>query len=329
MSQNDFNIANGDGATVRADINSALQALATLSSGTSAPSTTYAGQLWWDTTNNLIKIRNGANNAWITAFSFDGTTFSYTVPDGSITYAKLQDASAGNVILARAAATSGDYSEVAIGASQLAGRGSTGDIAAITIGSGLSMSGTTLSASGGFTSGGCASGRYYLGELMQDNGSTFAVTSGRQYATPFRINSTTTFDRIGLYVATGVGASNVRLGIYRMTNGVPAALVLDAGAVSTASSGAAAEITISQQLTPGDYVTCAIFSSTPTVNKAFAVGGDADPATANFWGSSSTSSNNNIGAYRAQAYGALPDPFGGSLTYLNSSGTPAIYLRAT
>ena len=74
MSQNDMVIANPDGATVRADLNSALQALASMSSGTAAPGTPYAGQWWWDTTNNLIKIRNGANNAWITAFTFDGTT---------------------------------------------------------------------------------------------------------------------------------------------------------------------------------------------------------------------------------------------------------------
>lgn len=74
MSQNDFSIANADGATVRADINSALQALATLSSGASAPSTTYAGMIWWDTTNSLIKQRNSANTAWITIASFDGST---------------------------------------------------------------------------------------------------------------------------------------------------------------------------------------------------------------------------------------------------------------
>lgn len=74
MPQNDFVIANADGATVRADINSALQALATLSSGATAPATTYAGMLWWDTTANLIKQRNGANAAWITVASFDGTT---------------------------------------------------------------------------------------------------------------------------------------------------------------------------------------------------------------------------------------------------------------
>jgi hypothetical protein len=75
-----------------------------------------------------------------------------TIANDAVTYAKMQNASAGNVVLARAASTSGDYGEVAVGASQLVGRGSTGDVAAITVGSGLSMSGTTLSAAGGGSS---------------------------------------------------------------------------------------------------------------------------------------------------------------------------------
>jgi hypothetical protein len=78
-----------------------------------------------------------------------GSGATWTIDSDVVTYAKMQNASAGNVVLARAASTSGDYSEVAVGASQLVGRGSTGDVAAITVGSGLSMSGTTLSATGG------------------------------------------------------------------------------------------------------------------------------------------------------------------------------------
>lgn len=70
-------IANADGATVRADINSALQALASLSSGATEPSTTYAGQIWWDQTANKIKIRNGANAAWVDYANWDGTTLSF------------------------------------------------------------------------------------------------------------------------------------------------------------------------------------------------------------------------------------------------------------
>jgi hypothetical protein len=71
-----------------------------------------------------------------------------TIANDAVTYAKLQNVAA-NSVLARAAATSGDVGEVALAASQLLGRGSTGDVAAITLGTNLSMSGTTLNASGG------------------------------------------------------------------------------------------------------------------------------------------------------------------------------------
>jgi hypothetical protein len=64
--QHDFNIANQIGSEFRADLNNALTAIATTSSGSSEPSTTFAHQLWVDTGNNLLKIRNAANNAWIT-----------------------------------------------------------------------------------------------------------------------------------------------------------------------------------------------------------------------------------------------------------------------
>lgn len=75
-------------------------------------------------------------------------SFSATISSGSVTYSKIQNTSSGNVVLARAASTPGEYSEVLLGASQILGRGSTGDISAITLGTGLSMSGTTLNASG-------------------------------------------------------------------------------------------------------------------------------------------------------------------------------------
>lgn len=71
MSQHDFNIANQGYAALRADLNDALEALASCSSGTSAPSTTYDSQLWNDTTNHVLNIRNEADSAWIPLANLD------------------------------------------------------------------------------------------------------------------------------------------------------------------------------------------------------------------------------------------------------------------
>ena len=71
MSQNDFEIANQKASLARADINSALQALASLSSGSTAPATTYANMLWLDTSDNILKIRNQGNDAWLNFLYID------------------------------------------------------------------------------------------------------------------------------------------------------------------------------------------------------------------------------------------------------------------
>ena len=73
MSQNDFTIANQGFPAFRADLNSALQALASSNSGATAPSTTFANQLWYDTANNILYIRNEDNDAWIKLFTLDQT----------------------------------------------------------------------------------------------------------------------------------------------------------------------------------------------------------------------------------------------------------------
>ena len=66
MAQHDYVIANANGATVIADINNVLLAISSTNSGTSEPSTTYAYMLWLDSDNNLLKLRNAANDGWIT-----------------------------------------------------------------------------------------------------------------------------------------------------------------------------------------------------------------------------------------------------------------------
>ena len=79
MSQNDFNLGNQGFPSMRADMNSAYQALASNNSGTSAPSTTYSNQWWYDETNAILKIRNPDNTAWLNFMTLDGGTSEYTI----------------------------------------------------------------------------------------------------------------------------------------------------------------------------------------------------------------------------------------------------------
>ena len=69
MAQADGTIQNDTGSNVRSDLNNNFAACFTNNSGASAPSTTYAYMWWADTSNGLLKLRNGGNTDWITVGS--------------------------------------------------------------------------------------------------------------------------------------------------------------------------------------------------------------------------------------------------------------------
>lgn len=90
MSQHDMNIANQGFPAFRADLNSALVALVSNSSGATAPSTTFADQWWYDTANSILKKRNADNDAWINVLTFNETTDALASVSGLVIGTNVQ-----------------------------------------------------------------------------------------------------------------------------------------------------------------------------------------------------------------------------------------------
>ena len=95
MATHDYVIANGTGGAVRSDLNNALAAIVSNNSSASAPATTYAYQWWADTNDNVLKIRNAANNAWITLQQLDGTLLMEDGTEGAPGLALRDDTDTG------------------------------------------------------------------------------------------------------------------------------------------------------------------------------------------------------------------------------------------
>ena len=71
MAEHDYVIANQAFPATRADINLVLQAVLTQNSKASAPSATAANMIWYDTANNILKMRNEDDDAWISLWTLN------------------------------------------------------------------------------------------------------------------------------------------------------------------------------------------------------------------------------------------------------------------
>jgi hypothetical protein len=92
MAQHDYILANQSGAAFRSDLNNGLAAIVSNNSGVAQPSTTYAYQWWPDTTTGLLKLRNAANNAWITVGTLADVNLGLlSLAGGTLTGALLVD----------------------------------------------------------------------------------------------------------------------------------------------------------------------------------------------------------------------------------------------
>ena len=95
MAQADYSIANQGFPATRADINSHLEAIATNNSGTSAPSTQYAGQFWIDTTTSTwtMYIHDGADDIQFATIDTSANTVNFI--DSTLAYPLTNFSSTG------------------------------------------------------------------------------------------------------------------------------------------------------------------------------------------------------------------------------------------
>jgi len=83
MAQHDYVINNQTFPSYRNDHNNSLSAIVSNNSGATAPSTTYAYMWWYDTTTNILKVRNADDDAWISFATFDQVNDTVNFLDSS------------------------------------------------------------------------------------------------------------------------------------------------------------------------------------------------------------------------------------------------------
>ena len=97
MAQADGVVANASGAAVRQDINDQLAAAFTNHSGATQPATISGHQWWYDETNNILKIRNDANDGWVNVIDFNaGAEGALHVPVGTAAATSIRPAADEN-----------------------------------------------------------------------------------------------------------------------------------------------------------------------------------------------------------------------------------------
>ena len=148
-----------------------------------------------------------------------------------------------------------------------------------------------------------STGRYYDSRISTSY-TTFTLVANTLYAVPFLAERTTTYTTIALEVSTLASSKSVRLGIYTDGGGVPNALILDAGTVSTTTTGAKT-ISISQVLSANWYWLAAVSDGTPGLR---AISQTAIPM---LGASSGTDTTIHVGWSVSFTYAALPNPFTG------------------
>ena len=169
---------------------------------------------------------------------------------------------------------------------------------------------------------GTTNDRWYTSPINGNALTTGNPTANTLRAVPFIVPKTIVVDRLAVNVTTLL-AGNIRLGIYRDNGlGYPGALVLDAGATSTATAGVKAFI-INQTLTGGQLYWLAAVSDAASTLRCFTVAGMTPILGFDNTLGTAPGLYYNV----ALTYGALPATFTAGATFGTAIPIPAIFVR--
>ena len=173
---------------------------------------------------------------------------------------------------------------------------------------------------------GIADGRYYFPANWGSSSVGSFTRSLLVAPPPINIPARTVFNRIGIEVTTAVASTTIRLGVYKMLDGVPDELVYDAGTVDSGTTGVK-EVTGDFTLEAGSYFLAYQAeggASDPTVRSLAYTDYDLIRLYGN------NSANPAAAAIEDWIYvgntGALPASFG-AVTRLKVGAVPAVFIR--
>jgi hypothetical protein len=98
MAIHDYIIGNQGFPAFRSDLNDVLAAIVSNNSSATEPATRYAYMMWYDSTTNIWKMRNAANDAWISLATFDQATNTVNFLDSSVSILGLATSATGTVL---------------------------------------------------------------------------------------------------------------------------------------------------------------------------------------------------------------------------------------
>lgn len=157
---------------------------------------------------------------------------------------------------------------------------------------------------------------YYYDPFPVGNTGNNAQSANTLYFYPVRIERAITLTSLSVSIGTGTASTNFRLGIYSDVDGLPSALVSDAGAVSSATSGVKTISGLSVSLSAGIYWFAVLASSSSPTIRSYTNNSEILAPQSSPFAAGGSSRYPSIGL----TYGALPSTFpSGAWSYVNNT----------